>query len=473
MRQSTGKVDRLQTADAAHVYAESFLNVPNVVDVWLFNSAVENGESVEAEVVIDWLANRTDCDPVFRRKLMRLPLDLDFPVWVDDGNFRVFDHVTVGVAGEAGWRPVERSIAAALETPLDLGRPPWRMQIVTGIHGVAGMPASMTAAVLTFHHSAGDGVRTVDLGKGLFADECPSSAPSGQASRTAGWRLLSAAALKLPWALLRFMTGMAKGIVASREVADAGRRGELQAPTQNWPATRFNGAYSGKATVGVVATDLNTVRAIGSAVDDATVNDAVMAAISLALGTYLEEIGERPENTLGATVPMSWRNSDRNLDTANQFSLMSVDLHTDISDPVERLRRIHASAQSEKRRQRHEKVIRLGQMANSVPAFIIRLAGKAAARRQPGKTVALGNTMISNVPRGNPDLQFCGAPLVDAFGVLAIGDGEMLNHFVSSVDDRLTVAFSVDREVMPDTRRYAELLSQAFDDLAEAVGVTM
>ncbi|WP_277830073.1 wax ester/triacylglycerol synthase domain-containing protein [Speluncibacter jeojiensis] len=473
MLQSIGKIDRLQMTDAAHVYAENLVNIPNVVDVWLFDATVEDGESVDVQMVTDWLSSRIGCDPIFRRKLMRLPLDLDFPVWVDDRDFRVSDHITVDVAGESGWRPVEGAVAAALEMPIDLGRPPWRMQIVTGIHGVAGMPASMTAAVLTFHHSAGDGVRTVDLGKGLFADECPSSALSDQASRTAGWRLLSAAALKLPWALLRFMTGMAKGVVASRGVADAGRRGELQAPTQNWPATRFNGAYSGKATVGVVATDLNTVRAIGSAVDDATVNDAAMAAISLALGSYLEEIGERPDDTLGATVPMSWRNSDRNLDAANQFSLMSVDLHTDISDPRERLRRIHASAQSEKRRQRHEKVVRLGQIADSVPAFMVRLAGKAAARRQPGKTVALGNTMISNVPRGNPDLQFCGAPLVDAFGVLAIGDMEMLNHFVSSVDDRLTVAFSVDREVMPDTRRYAELLSQAFDDLAEAVGATI
>lgn len=459
---------RLQAIDAAHVYAENSVNFPNVVDVWVFDTSTVSAVPEDAVAAASWLRTRIHCDPVFHQRLLRVPRDLDYPLWVDDPDFSIENHVTASAANGSGWAAVGRAIANTLEKPVDLSRPPWRLHLVVGVSGVPGFPDRATVAILTFHHAAGDGVRTVELGEMLFGAQ-PSvlAAAPDNAVRPRGV-LAAAACVKLPASLGRFAFGLAKGLRAHRAVVRATRRGELLEPNRQWPVTRFNRAYSGRAAVRVVSVSMEEARTIRAGVAGATVNDVAMTVVSVALSAYQDEHGERPSGSLGAIVPMSWRRSGRNLSRANQFDLMSVDLHTGTSDPLERLVAVSVAAQREKRRQHHAAVIRRGMVAESAPAILLRLAGRGGGRPPTGPTVPLGNVTISNVPRGNPDLRFGDAPVAAGFGVLAIGTGELLNHFVSSLHGRLTITVTADEAVMPDIDRYAELLEHGFDELATA-----
>ncbi|MDG3015626.1 WS/DGAT domain-containing protein [Corynebacteriales bacterium D3-21] len=467
---------RLRPTDAAHVYVERLPDFPNVVDVWVFDTSDDSARPIDAAAASEWLRARVAGDPTFRRCLVRVPLDLDYPLWVDDPDFSIENHVSSAVATEAGWAPVEQAIAATLETPVDLSRPPWRLHLLTDVNGVAEFPASATVAVLTFHHCAGDGVRTVELAEKLFAGTATAPTPTDAASSDRSFEGLSpsraslaaTAMWRLPVSLGILMRGLGKGVLASRSVALAGRRGELPAPVGPWPVTMFNTTYSGQAGVRTVSFDLGEVRRVKAVVAGATINDVAMTVTSLAMSSYLDGRAQRPDGSLGAVVPMSWRKSDRDLATANQFCLMSVDLHTEAVCPLERLRSISATAKQEKQRQRHRAMIRLGDVADSVPAVLLRVL---ARRRRPasGDTLPLGNVMISNVPRSNSDLQLLDAPVAAGFGVLAIGTGEVLSHFVSSLGERLTVAVVADRRVVPDIDRYAELLEKSFAELCGAL----
>ncbi|ONM50141.1 wax ester/triacylglycerol synthase family O-acyltransferase [Nocardia donostiensis] len=463
-------IEQLQPRDAVFVYDEFDRHPSNIVAVYVFDAA-DAAEPVDAPRIVSWVSARLGYAQLFRRRLRRVPLDLDLPYWVPDTAFDVGKHVLIGEP-ESGWDEVRRRLGDIAAQRLDLALPPWQIHVFPRVHGVPGAPgAAATIMVLKFHHSACDGVATRELELKLFGGgACPPAAADGAPVWSAP-PVFARAVGVFPYRFARFVAGVRRTRSAAQAVRRRVDADRIHEPSRWRPATRFNRRIGSGPTVGLVTIPLPEVlTAKARCADHVTVNDVMLTIVSGALAAYLAENGELPAESLAAMVPMSMRGiADWN--SANQLCQMSVDLHTDIADPHDRLMRIRRSVRWEKQRNSDDAVLRRESRVQTSPAWLLRLAGWARAQ-QPYDNLArvpLNNTTISNVaPVGN-GLAFCGAPLIRVFGVLPTLDGDGLRHLITSQGDEIVISYSVDPAMMPDPDHYGELLLRSFRELVDAL----
>ncbi len=183
-----------------------------------------------------------------RRKLVRVPLDLDRPYWVEDRDFDLEFHVRhLALPKPGDWTQLTKQVARLHARPLDLTSPPWEMTVIDGVDGIEGFPDGSFATVLKVHHAAIDGVSGVEL-LNLLHDFTPDAEqvevpdtwhaeplPSGRdLLRRAGFNAVSN-----PVNAVRMLTANASPLV--REVVGSVRG--VRRPTRI-PRTRFNGRIS-------------------------------------------------------------------------------------------------------------------------------------------------------------------------------------------------------------------------------------
>lgn len=467
---TTGKPNtaRLAPHDAEYYYNEGPRHRANIVAVYLFDAG---NATVDEAAVVAWMRARLGLAHMFTHRIRRVPLDLDLPRWVPEPDTDPARHVTVARVDGPGWEPLRGHVSRIAGAPVDLTRPPWELHVLTDVTGLDDAPERLTAVVLKFHHSAGDGIATRDLGRHLFG---PDPAPLPIPPPTGGPATDFAAAVAgVPGQLVRFGRGLATTGTAARRVRELSEAGEIASPLATRPACRFNGRVTPDLTFDHVRLPLDAITAVRAATPGTTVNDVLLATVSGALSDHLADCGETPASSLAAMVPISLRGTATGAgrttdgDRATHLAVMSVDLHTDVEDPTDRLRAIAASASREKARNRNEHVRIASGRIESTPAWLLRLAG--SARRlapPPGAEVALHNTMVSNVPWAGTDLTFLGAPVVRVFGVLGIVDGSGLRHLaVTSRPDEVDLTFSTDSAMMADTEQYKRLLLASLDRL--------
>jgi len=458
--------EQLAPRDAVFYYDETDRHPSTIVAAYVFDS--RGAELLDTAAAVRWAQERAGLAPLFRRRLRRVPFDLDLPYWVPDPAVDIAEHVHVEPAG-ADWDTVRARLGEITVVRVDLDRPPWQFHFFDRVHGVPGAPGPATILVLKFHHSAGDGVATRELEAQLFSGRTSPAVPGGAPWRPAvvGIR----AALLFPYRLGCFAAGLRRAAAARTEVRARAAAGLLDEPLPTRPATRFNRAAGPGRTVDQVTLALSEVKAAcARCTERTTVNDVMLTVVSGALAAYLGEKQETPPDSLAAMVPISMRGIAE-WDSANRLSQMAVDLHTGVPDPAARLAAIRESVRRERRRNIDPAVLRYAARVETSPAWLLRLAGWARAQRSfaGAEAIPLSNTTISNVPPTGDGLTFRGAPLLRAFGVLPVLDGDGLRHLVSSQGDELVITFHVDSAMMPDPERYRELLVQSFRDLVDAL----
>ena len=96
---------------------------------------------------------------VLRRRLERVPLDLDYPYWIEDREFDLDHHVHHLTLDEPGdWRALWDLAARLHSVPVDLRRPPWELYLIDGIDDVDGYAPGSFAMLIKIHHCAIDGI---------------------------------------------------------------------------------------------------------------------------------------------------------------------------------------------------------------------------------------------------------------------------------------------------------------------------
>ncbi|MGA6203207.1 wax ester/triacylglycerol synthase family O-acyltransferase [Nocardia testacea] len=459
--------EQLAARDAVFVYDETERHPSNIIAVYIFDST--GTEPVDTAALRDWAQARLGFAPLFQRRLRRVPLDLDLPYWVPDPALDIAEHVVAEPSG-ADWDTVRARIAEITAAPMDLTRPPWRIQVFDRVRAVPGIAGDATVVALKFHHSACDGVATRELELELFGGrEAPAAPTANRWSRSAAG--LRAAAL-FPYRMGRFAVGLSRTRAANAAARARIEAGLLHEPAPFRPATRFNRAIGPTVLIDQVFLSLPEVTALRDrCAERVTVNDVMLTVVSGALAAYLDEKGETPPEGLAAMVPMSMRRIAE-WDSANQLCQMTVDLHTGDRDPRARLAAIRESVRRERRRHSDPDVLRHAARVETAPAWLLRAAGRARAYRSftDLSAVPLHNTTISNVPPLGAELTFRGGPVLRVFGVLPLMDGDGLRHLISAQGDEIVLTFSVDKAMMPDPDRYRELLRESFRELAEALG---
>ncbi|NLE78713.1 MAG: DUF1298 domain-containing protein, partial [Rhodococcus sp.] len=344
----------------------------------------------------------------------------------------------------------------------------WEVHVLTGIRGVTDLPDRATVVALRAHHSVTDGLGLVQMARALFGDADITPSTGRPPSLDLG---VVGAIVKLPVALAELAVASVGSARARRSLDALVREGKITEPELHRPRTRFNIESTGPRQFGRVRFALSDVRAVARTTDT-TVNQVVMALVSAAMATYLANRDETPVVSLAAQVPVSI--ADRSdLVSENRTTVAFVDLHTDTTDPLDRLRLIRESAEREKARlDRPETEYLASAVLDRCPAPVLRKVIRrdvgASIEAHGGGTVP-SHTIVSNCARGSAvPLRFGDSPAVDGFSAPVLNRTSGLLHMTTSLGEVLNVTFSSKQVSMPDPVEYEQLLIRAFDELRSA-----
>ncbi|MBI4901416.1 MAG: DUF1298 domain-containing protein [Actinobacteria bacterium] len=410
---TTGTSDRLSAADASNIV----LDARDQVNAFLMAGLLAPGGFVSPDGVADVALLRAhvaerlaQAGPVgLRRLVQRVRAHGRDLVW-EPCSPDLTRHVRMvdQVAGEQG---LAELCASLMTTPMPIDRPLWEVLVVPG--------ASITGpgVVVRFHHAVSDGIGAVGLLQRLFGQEIqapPSPAqPSPRPRRSLGTLLKSA-----------------------RRIAAVFRA--------SVPRTVLLGPISGRRGVAFLDVDLAAL-AGGARAVGATVNDALLAAVTRAVEETLRAACQPVPATIPATVPVAL--PDRG-GSGNAVGIMRVELPSGVEDPavrLERIARLTRTAKSEARSQGTFELTR-SRWGSRLFAWL--------ARRQ--RLVAL---FVTNVRGPQEPMSLVGAPLVKAWPLTPIQGNVRLGVSALSYGGRLACAVHVDADVLP-----AELIARSIAD---------
>jgi diacylglycerol O-acyltransferase / wax synthase len=446
-------MDRLSGLDASFLYLETPAQLMHVCGVIVLDPGTMPG-GYSFDTLRERLAAGVRDVATFTRKVRKVPLGLDHPVWVQDRHFDIDRHVhRLALPAPGGYRELIELTSHLAGLPLDRSRPLWEMWVIEGYRTQGG-----TDGVVVFskmHHATVDGVSGSNLVSHLCSLE-PDSAPIALGDHEATGRepgpgeLLGRAVLSTltrPLHAARLVTPSVQLVTSSIGRA---RAGTAMAAPFSAPRTSFNGTITGHRVIALADMDLEDVRQVKNATGT-TVNDVVLAVAGGALRAYLDDRGELPASSLLATVPVSVREQSRHATGANKVSALFARLGTDTEDPLERLRDL---AERNRFAKEHHSAISADSLQDWAEFAAPRTFGLAmrayAGLRLAERHPVVHNLVISNVPGPPVPLYFMGARILALYPLGPVFHGAGLNITVMSNNGRIHVGIIACRESMPD-----------------------
>jgi WS/DGAT/MGAT family acyltransferase len=464
---------QLSAHDAAFLFADTTHSNANVSLVHIYNQSTAPGGKVRFKSILAHVESRLDRLPVFRQKLQRVPLDLDYPYWVDDESFDLEYHVRhIALPKPGDWRQFCIQVSRIHARPLALDRPLWEIYVIEGLDAFLDLPEGSFALVTKTHHAAidiegGSEITMLlhDLSAGPVhtappAPWFPESPPGLVATLGRGVVRSVGASLRLAGPI-----GRALRDAAPAALTLAGDL--LLRPRSRLPATRFNAVVSPHRVFETRRFRLDEFKEIRGLVEGATVNDAVLAVCGGALRRYLAQHEELPVGSLIAMTPLYVRADDADPGAAPALSWIRVPLATDLDDPVQRLAAIRAHTASSDVVARAVDARELTDLRRHVPAATLALTAKLLGRAAAGtgRRAPLANCTITNVPGPSVPLYLCGARMTYFSAIMPIADGMGLVFAVTSYDGQIIVSPTSCRELMPDPAVFAQCLRDSFQEL--------
>ena len=446
-------MERLSGLDASFLYLETPAQLMHVCGVIVLDpGTMPNGYSYDtfrAE-----LDRRVRDVPEFTRKLRKVPMGIDHPIWVRDKHFDIDHHVhRLALPSPGGYRELVELTSHLAGLPLDRSRPLWEMWVIEGYDG--GLGHDQVVVFSKMHHATVDGVSGSNLVSHLCslepdAEPMAASEPQGTGYEPGQAELFGRGLVGLltrPLDAVRLVTPSAQ--LVTRTVNRA-RAGTAMAAPFSAPRTSFNGTITGHRAIALADMDLEDVRQIKNATGT-TVNDVVLAVAGGALRSYLDERGELPSSSLLATVPVSVRAQSRRSGGANKVSALFAKLGTDTENPLERLRDLAERNQNAKEHHSAISADSLQDWAEFAAPRTFGLAVRAyAGLRLPERHPVVHNLVISNVPGPPVPLYFMGARIEALYPLGPVFHGAGLNVTVMSNNGRVHVGIIACRESMPE-----------------------
>jgi diacylglycerol O-acyltransferase len=457
-------MERLSGLDAGLLYSESSTVPIQVCSVMeMDTSTVPGGYSFER--FRDDLASRIPALPEFRAKLADSDLNLDHPVWVEDRDFDLSRHLNrVGLPAPGGREELAEVCGRIASVPLDRSKPLWEMWVIEGVGGSAAGEGGGLAVMLKVHHAAVDGVAAANLLDKLLDNgpDVPVPDPVEGPGDAAPWAITADGLLRFlvrPWQLTRVIP-VATALVT--ETVGRALNGTAMAAPFSAPTTRFNAELTSSRNIALVQLDLNDVKKVKDRFE-VKVNDVVMALCAGALRGFLEDQEELPDKPLIAVVPASVHGkSDR--PGRNQLSGMFCNLHTDVGDPVKRLRAIGKSNVQAKEHSGSLGPTLLVDLAQSISRGMFG-ALMGVLSRTPLSNTAIHNVVISNVAGPTETLYSCGAEVTALYPLGPIFHGSGLNITVMSLGDKLNVGIISCPQLVDDLWDLADRFEGELEEL--------
>tara|TARA_R100000005_G_scaffold90365_1_gene61611 strand:+ start:6680 stop:8263 length:1584 start_codon:yes stop_codon:yes gene_type:complete len=470
-------MQQLSGQDAMFVHAELEGMPQHIGGISIYDQSTAQGGKVRFKQILALMESRLHLSPIFRRKLVSVPLGLGQPYWADDPDFDLEYHVRhIALPKPGDWRQLCILAARIHSRPLARDKPLWEMYIIEGLDNVHGLPKGCFGMLLKVHHAAMDGA-TGSRFMSLMLDTSPTVARVAEAppwepdipSRVGMLTKAYSDAWKMPGKALR-LVGQAVPMLLRLRKGYAEHEFEPRPPA---PRTRFQGRISPHRVVDAARFDFEAVRSIRQLCPGSTINDVMLAVVSGGLRRYLQARDELPTNGMVAGCPIDVRTPEEQMAGGNMVGFMGVGLCSDVEDPVQRLRAINQES-----RQAKAYAAAVGpklalELTDLVPGNLLAMALRLASATGLTESSVMFNTVVTNVP-GPPFQQyFCGARLVDALSLGPLLPSIGLFHVVySAVQNRqgtITLSFTACREMLPDPAAYVACLEASFQELLAQV----
>ena len=326
-------MEQLSGQDAMFVYFETSRTPFHLGGFATYDPSTAPGGRVGFDDILAHTAARLPLLPILRRRLVRLPLDIDRPYWIDDPYFDLEYHVRgIALPRPGNWHQLCAQAARILSRPLDPTKPLWEIYFVEGLEDIADTPPGSFGIITKLHHAAVDGVAGLELSSVLHTQspDPVKTTPSDDAwepeHQPTTMDLMARAVRNYVSQPGRLAGAVSHTVKALARLPGSLQSGELHRERRHIPRTRFNGPVDSHRVVDACDFELAEIRRIKEAVPGATVNDVVLAVVSGALRQYLDAKGELPAEPLVGLIPVSVRTPDQRKGGGNQVTMMRVSL---------------------------------------------------------------------------------------------------------------------------------------------------
>ncbi|WP_410645035.1 wax ester/triacylglycerol synthase family O-acyltransferase [Amycolatopsis sp. lyj-346] len=452
-------MDRLSPLDAAFLEIEdedpgSSLAIASI--------AIAEGPAPGQDEFTAAVLARLSGVPRYHQKVRTVPFDLGPPAWVDDPAFDGSAHFgRVALPAPHDESALCELVALLMSERLERDRPLWEFWVIEGL------PAGRWAILAKLHHALADGLAATHLQTILFGDT-PAGAPARveAAPDPGGTQLLLEAVgtlLRNPWDQTRLL---AREVLhpnrLARRVSDAAR-GLAALTSALLPAspTRLTGPLGRDRRYSTASVALADVKAVARAFD-VTVNDVLLAAVSGGFRELLQHRGETPAaDSVRSLVPVSVRTGTA-LD--NEVSLLLPLLPVDLTDPVQRLIRVHHRLRALKAGKEADAGALVTATATHEPFAPIAWAIRAAAHL-PQRNIV---TVTTNVPGPAEPLSALGRRIVEIYPYVPIALRVRTGVAMLSYAGRMTFGITSDADTVPETGVLAKAIEREILALRDA-----
>lgn len=463
--------DRLSALDTAFLHLED----DSTAHMHVASVMVFEGVAPTPKELTDHVLSRLHLVPRYRQRLAYVPLDQGRPLWTDDPHFNPRYHIRhTALPRPADEAALKRLAGRLFSQRLDRSKPLWEIWLVQRMAG------KRFALIAKTHHALVDGISGVDITTVLF-DTAPE--PVGTSRPPAPWtaKPLPGSAKLLGEALLERATVPTEMGRGTRALLRAPRRavGQLREGLASVGATTLAGlsapAPPSPFNVDIgphrrytwVDADLARFKAIKDSLGG-TLNDVVLASVSLALGRYLRAQGHDTEGlVLKAMVPVSVRADSQRGALGNQVAAMWAPLPVGVENPADCLAQIRVAMEDLKESGQAVGAQVLTNLAGFAPPTILSQAARLQARQR------FFNLVVTNVPGPQFPLYLLGRRLCGLYPVVPLARRQALGIAVMSYDGHLGFGLLADYDAVPELEAIARDLDRAIASLSRAAGVRL
>lgn len=460
-------------SDAMFLWGETAETMMHVASLMPFTPPPDAGPMFLRDLL--QAARKAPVMPPFNRKLSH-PHMLMHPLqaWVEDEKFDIDYHVRRSALASPGDERELGILVSRLHShQLDFTRPPWEMHIIEGLAG------GRFAIYTKVHHALVDGYSAVKLlSRSLSADPSaedveffyslpPRSRPKPPKESASLTSMITGAAAGAAGAVTGTVTGAAD--VAKAVLKLEFGRGEEQGALKGGrdaPATILNQRTSRTRRFATQVYETERLKVIARA-SNGTLNDVVMTICGAALRRYLLELGELPDKSLVAFMPVNIR-EEGDEGGGNKVAVLLASMGTDVADPVQRLEAVISSTRAAKRQMKG-----MGQLPALAytgyllaPGVAQTLAAMTGVRNPLPTTF---NLVLSNVVGPRHKLYLRGAELEAVYPISIPAHGMVLNITLETYAEKMCFGFTGDRDALPSLQRLAVFTGDALTELEAAL----
>lgn len=468
---------QVDSEDANFLFLEKVESPTHISLIYLYDQSGLGNDTVRFTHIREHLRNRINSAPIFSQKIERAPADFDYPYWVDDERFDLDFHLRhLALPKPGDWRQFCIQVSRLHSRPLDMNRPLWEMYVIEGLDNVAGLPPNSFALYFKVHHCAMDEFTAQELLQSLHANtpntrqhessaqhiaHLPSFAPAPLEMVVRGLYNNSARSLRLLIQSASNLRTLSK-IVTRLSIRAAQQAIEKQSNEQ--PSSRFAAPLGSARVFEGAFYPRQLIEDYIGLVPGATITHAALAICGEATRLYLEGNDELGEGSLTALLEVNVRNAGAHALIGNRIAINQVELHAAIIYPEGRLQAIFNS-QRELHSVENEELtsFRLRSLYENLPAPLLSWLGRNANRQGSlnQRIMEGGNLGLAELRGSDKPLYLMGAQLRGFSSISPLYSGCGLMFCASTYADTFGLAFTSDRDMMPDPEVMRDCLDRA------------